>query len=124
MDESLDAGGAGGVEQDLGTNDVGADERPGVHDAAINMALGGKVDDGMDAGHGGGDGCGIGDVAFDETIARMPSQIGKVDRVASVGESVEIDDAEVRVFFQDIANKIATDEATTAGNEQGRHGRI
>ena len=45
LDEALDGELAGGVEQDLRAQHVGADERPGVEDAAIDVALGREVDD-------------------------------------------------------------------------------
>ena len=49
LHEALDLEFAGGVEQHLRAEDVGADERPGVLDAAIDVALGREVDDRVDA---------------------------------------------------------------------------
>ena len=49
LDETLDGELAGGVEQDLRAEHIGADERAGILDAAIDVAFGREMDDVADA---------------------------------------------------------------------------
>ena len=61
-----DAGVAGGLEQDVGPEDVGLDEGVGLVDRAIDVGLGGEVDDRVAAVDRPRDRVAIGDVGLDE----------------------------------------------------------
>ena len=51
-----------GVSEYLNSFDIGADEISGREDAAVNMTLGGKVNDGIDVFHRGGDMLSVADI--------------------------------------------------------------
>jgi len=71
LEEAVDAFGLGDVEQNLGSNDVGLNERAGAEDRAIDVALGGEVDNlanGLLVEQVGNE-CGVADVAADEQKA-------------------------------------------------------
>ena len=88
------------------------------------MAFGGKVDDGVDVVpledffYPGA----VGNVGVLEKItaaAELFFDVGKACRVARVGERVKIDDAALEVgrLLQEHMDKVATDEAGAAGDE-------
>src|SRR5262249_17705311 len=119
---ALDAVLAGAVEEDLGAQDVGAEEGARVVDAAVDVALGGEVDDGGDApGEGGADGVAVGDVPRDEGGPGGAGEVGEVGGVAGVGQGVEVDDPEVGVVGQHPADEVAADEPTAAGHQHRGH---
>ncbi len=113
---------AGGVEEDLGADDVGADERAAVVDAAVYVALGREVDDRVGAAGGGADGLRVGHVALDETVAGVAGEVGEVGEVAGVGEAVEVQDGDGGVGLEQVADEVAADEAAAAGHEHKGHG--
>ena len=65
--EVADAGVAGGLEQHVGAVDVGGDELAGRLDRAVDVRLGGEVDDRVAALDGGPDGVAVGDVGLDSS---------------------------------------------------------
>src|SRR5262249_42310833 len=114
---------AGRVQEDLCAEDVGADERPRVQDAAIDVALGREVQDRVDSPtHDVPHGAAVGHVALDKAVARLAGKVGQVGEVAGVGEGVEMDDRVVGLGGQDMADEVTADEAASAGDEDGGHG--
>src|SRR5262249_39954657 len=96
-----------------------------IHDAAIDMALRGEVDDGIDASaERGFDSRAIGDIPANESIAGVLGDVREVLKVARVGEAVEVDDRNRRIGFEEIANEVAAEDPAAAGHEKGRHGRF
>ena len=92
-------------------------------DAAVDVALGGKVHDGAWAVL-----CqqavnqrAVADVAMDEGVARVAVQAGQVLAVAGVGQRVQGDDGLCAGVGrgQPVENEVAADEAGTAGDEEG-----
>src|SRR5262249_31702626 len=113
--EALHPAGAGHVQQHLRSDDIGADERGRVQDAAIHVAFGGEMDDRMHTvAKGGLDGSPIGDVPAKELVTRLLAKVGKVVEVAGVRQGVEIDDLDLRLGFQEVVNEVAADKAAAA----------
>src|SRR5262249_5366731 len=99
---------ASGVEQDLRADDVGSHKGSGIHNAAIDMALGREVDDARNAlGYDLLNNVAVSDVAMDEAIARIAGDVLQIGQVSGIGEQVEIDDAYFRVRFKQVANEVA-----------------
>ena len=76
------------LEQHVRPEDVGLDELGRAEDRAVDVRLGGEVDDGVAARAGPRDRLGVADVALDEP----QSQPVEVRRVAGVRQLVEHDD--------------------------------
>src|SRR5207249_287105 len=101
---------------------VGAEERPAVLNAAIDVTLGREVDDVGDAvPHRGPDGLPVGDVAADELVPRVALDVLEVGEVAGVGQGVEVDDRHAGVGGEEVADEVRPDEPAPAGHEQRRH---
>ena len=68
---ALDAVPSGRLQQHVGAIDVGLDKGVGLHQRAVDVGLGGKVDDGVDLVglHGGIHGRSVGNVALDKGVA-------------------------------------------------------
>ena len=61
------------LEQDVDADDAGAQERLGVEDRAVDVRLGGEVDDRVGVGDERPDDLRVGDVALDEARAARPA---------------------------------------------------
>ena len=111
------------LQQVHGAQHVALDEDLGVLDAAVNVALGGKVDDiiGVILGDQVGDQGLVADVALHEDVAGVALDVLQVLQVAGVGQLVQIDEADVLVLLQHVMHKVGADETGTAGNKIGFH---
>ena len=107
---AADAELAGGVEQGAGADHVGAGEGVLVVDRAVDVGLGGEVDDRVDALHRLADDLRVLDRALDQLDA-----LGQVLRPAGVGELVEHDDLVLGAGDADVGG---ADESGGAGDEQ------
>src|SRR5439155_2152312 len=113
---------AGGVQQDLRAEDIGADEGPGVENAPVHVAFGGEVDEHVDpATHSVAHSVAVGDVAVDELVARVVRHGGEIGKVAGVGKAVKVDDLQLRIGFQQVVNEIAADEAAASRYQDRTH---
>ena len=56
-------------------------------------------------------------------VARVAGEVGEVGEVAGVGEAVEVDDADVGIGGEQVADEVRSDEPAPAGDEYGRHAR-
>ena len=112
-----DAGVAGETEQHVGAVDVGLDELGGAEDRAVDVRLGGEVDDRLYAGGGLGHGFGIADVALEELDVGA-LEVGAVPRV---GQLVEDDD--VIAGCGQTLREMRADEAGAAGDEHAHRGK-
>ncbi len=90
-------------------------------DASIDVRLGGEIDDGEELmlEHEGVHRVGVGDIGFEKFVAfaMFLDHAVKIGEVAGVGQGVDICDRGRLVMLQNIANKIAPDEAAAAGHE-------
>src|SRR5262249_14108778 len=111
----------GGVEQHLSAKNVGADERSGIVDAAIDVRFGGEVDDAVGIFGGSPDHVAVGNAAVDEAVARVPLQVAQVGQVARVGQAIKVDHGDIRGRFQQVADEIAADETATARYQNRNH---
>ena len=109
---------AGGFEQGEGAVYVGADEVAGAVNRAIDVAFGGKVDDGAGAvlGQQAVDQLAVADVALHKDVARVALERGEVLQVARVGEGIQIDHRLV-AHAKPVEYEVCTDKAGAAGYE-------
>ena len=84
----------------------------------IDVAFGGKVDDGsgLMLCQQAGQQSAVTNIALHKGVARIALQAGQSFRVARVGEFVEVDDRLLRTS-QPVENEIGADEAGAASNE-------
>ena len=121
-DEALDRGAPDRVEQDLRALDVrGHELGRTLLDRLLDVRLGRRVDDHVDAVDELRDECRIANVAVDERQPLVAHHVGEVLEVARVGQRVERDHLVPRVGEQ-VADHVRGDEAGTAGDEDAFHG--
>ena len=107
---------ADGLQQAEGALDVGAQERLGVCDGVVVVALGGVVHDRVVARDDTVQQPGVADVAHDELHA-VRGQPGDVLGVAGVGQLVQDGDVDVRVVVHHVVHEVAADEAAAARDD-------
>ena len=107
---------ADGLQQAEGSLDVGAQERLGVRDGVVVVALGGVVHDRVVARDDAVQQPGVADVADDELHA-VGGQARDVLGVAGVGQLVQDGDVDARVVVHDVVHEVAADEAAAARDD-------
>ena len=107
---------ADGLQQAEGALHVGAQERLGVRDGVVVVALGGVVHDRVVARHQPVQQLRVADVADDELHA-VGGQPGDVLGVAGVGQLVQDGDMDARVVVHDVVHEVAADEAAAARDD-------
>lgn len=107
---------ADGLQQAEGALHVGAQERLGVGDGVVVVALGGVVHDGVVARDDAVQQLGVADVAHDELHA-VGGQAGDVLGVAGVGQLVQDGHVDVRVVVDHVVHEVAADEAAAARDD-------
>ena len=105
-----------GLEQLEGALHVGAEERLGVGDGVVVVALGGVVDDGVVARHELVQEPSVANVANHE-LDSIPPQAGDVGRVAGVGELVQHGHVDIGVVVHHVVHEVAADEAAASGDD-------
>ena len=105
-----------GLQQAEGALDVGPQERLGVGDGVVVVALGGVVHDHVVAGDEPIQQLGVADVAHHELDA-VGGQPGDVLGVAGVGQLVQDGHVDARVVVHDVVHEVAADEAATARDD-------
>src|SRR5262249_41176113 len=79
------------------------------------------IDDAVDVLGGGPDSIAVGNAPVDKAVARVPVQVAQVRQVAGVGQAVEVDDGDLRVLLQQIADEVAPDKTATARHQYRKH---
>ena len=105
-----------GLEQLEGALHVGAEERLGVGDGVVVVALGGVVHDGVVAGDQPVQQLGVADVAHDE-LDPILGQPRDVLGVAGVGQLVQDGDVHLGVVVDHVVHEVAADEAAAASDD-------
>lgn len=105
-----------GLQQAEGALHVGAQERLGVRDGVVVVALGGVVHDRVVARDDTVQQLGVADVAHDELNA-VRRQPGDVLGVAGVGQLVQDGDVDARVVVDHVVDEVAADEAAAARDD-------
>ncbi len=110
---------AGDLQQRERTQNVGAGENRGVVYRAVDMRLGGEVDDSayIVAANGVGDKCRVADIAPDEDVVACRLYIAQIGRVAGVCQLVEVDSRAVGILADQMSYEVASDESGTARYE-------
>lgn len=105
-----------GLQQAEGALHVGAQERLGVRDGVVVVALGGVVHDRVVARHQPVQQLRVADVAHDElhAVRRQPRD---VLGVAGVGQLVQDGHVDARVVLHHVVHEVAADEAATARDD-------
>src|ERR1019366_5505926 len=98
-------------------------ERPGIENAAIDMAFGGEMDHLADAMliPKRLDERFVANVAANKNQARVFEEPVEVGEIPGVGELVENDELEFFVAAEEQANEVGTDETRAAGDENSSH---
>ena len=109
------------LEQEVRAEDVGLDEVAGLHDRAVDVRLGGEVDDRVAALGRARDRIGVADRAVHEAVALVVGDVGQVGRVAGVRERVEVHDLDVVMAPQQPPHEMRADEPAAAGHEDPSH---
>ena len=107
---------ADGLQKAEGALHVGAQERLGVGDGVVVVALGGVVDDGVVAGDQPVQQLRVADVAHDELHA-VGGQAGDVLGVAGIGQLIQDGNVHPRVVVHDVVHEVAADEAAAARDD-------
>ena len=110
------------LQQEVRAEDVGLDEVAGLHDGAVDVRLGGEVDDRLAALGRTRDGIGVADRAVHEAVALAVGDLGQVRGIAGVRERVEVDDLDVVVASEQAPHEMRADEPAAAGHEDASHG--
>ncbi len=105
-----------GLQQAEGALHVGAQERLGIGDGVVVVALGGVVHDGVVAGDDAVQKLRVADVAHDELHA-VGGQPGDVLGVAGVGQLVQDGHVHVGVVVDHVVHEVAADEAAAARDD-------
>ena len=111
------------LQQVHGAHDVALDKDLGVLDGAVHMALSSKVDDIIEivlckqALHQ----LLVADVALHEHMAGVALHVLQVFQIARIGQLIQIDQQDLRVFFEHIVHKVGTDKTGAAGDQIGFH---
>ena len=63
----------------------------------------------------------IADIALDEDMAGIVLDIFQVFQVAGIGQLIQVDQADILVFFQHIVDKVGANKTGTAGNKISFH---
>lgn len=111
-----DAVSADGLQQAEGALDVGAQERLGVGDGVVVVALGSVVHDGVVARDQLIEQRGVADVAHDKLHA-VGGEPRDVLGVAGVGQLVQDGDVDARVVLHHVVHEVAADEAAAARDD-------
>ena len=108
----------GGIEQVLGAQNICVEEELGIFDASVNMALGGKIYDHVEAvfGKEAVDERSVADISLHEEAAVVVDVFGNGSQVACIGKQVQNNDAHIVVFAQDVLDIIGADKAGGSGN--------
>ena len=107
---------AGGLQQAEGALDVGAQERLGVGDGVVVVALGRVVNDGVVAGDDALEQLGVADVAHHELHA-VGGEPRDVLAVAGVGQLVQHGHVHVGVVSHHVAHEVRPDEAAATRDD-------
>lgn len=115
--------GEGSMQESLRTEDIGSKEDLRVIDGAVDVGLGGEIDDvvdvetlekAMDKG-------GISDVAMDEDAAPVVNEVLNGSEVPGVSEGIEGDETVMGVCGEHVVKEIGADEAGGTGDEVSVH---
>ena len=116
----------GALQQVDGAHHVALDEDLGVLDGAVNMALGGEVDDIVEIVlcKQALDQLLVADVALHKDVAGVALNVLQVLKVAGIGQLVEVDQQNFRVLLEHIMHEVGTDKTGTAGDKIFFHNDI
>ena len=123
LQEARPVGGrAARLEQDVDADHASRQERLGVEDRAVDVRLGGEVDDGVGVRHERLDHRRVGDVAAHERESRRHLRVvadrREVRLVAGVGQLVEDGDPRAVTAAEHVPHVARADEPGAAGDEQ------
>src|SRR5438270_733058 len=109
------------IQKHARADDIGVDKIFRRINASIDMRFGGEIYDRetLMLEHERVDRVGIGNVGFEKfvALAMFFDHAFEIGEITGISEGVDICDGRRLVMLQDIANKIAPDEAAAAGHE-------
>src|SRR5579863_9790637 len=109
------------LQQTVGAQNIGAQKRGSILNAAVHVGLRRKVDDCVKLpAEKIGNGSPVGDVAPNEGVPSVVRDVGQILRVARVGQLVESDDFHVAARVQQETNEISADKACTTRDQNSQ----
>ena len=116
----------GGIEEALGAEHVGPQERRRVVDRPIHVALGREVDDRIEPPLRDKleDRCPVRDVSLHETVSWVACQVSQIVRVAGVRQGVQVRDRNVRVSLELETHEVGPDEPAASRHQDPFHGKL
>ena len=110
----------GGGQQSVGAHQVGAYESVGAADRAVDMALGGKVHDGVNImlGQGLADLLAVADIPLDEHQLRLVFQGRQGRPVAGIGQDIVGHQGGPGVLSGPVIDEIGANKAGSAGDHE------
>jgi hypothetical protein len=123
MNEAGDATRAGEIDEHLRSENVRPQERPGVLDAAIDVAFRGEVHHLFEirSGQRRRQSGRIRDVGAHEAVAAVVEHPFEILEIPGIRQCIDIDDRDVGTRREESAHVIGADESGTAGYENGCH---
>ncbi len=117
---TIEPHGFGGLEQNMGADYIGINERIRAVDGAINMRFGGKMDDGVNRLI-----CEqapyqimIANIALDKAKIILLANRVKVGTIASIGQGIKDNNPAVRIGLEPEVDKIGPDKASAASDKE------
>ena len=107
------------LQQRVGSEDVGLDERARLHQRAVDVRLRREVHDVVGLCQQRGDDGRVADVALHESVSWIVRHLAQVVRVAGVRQLVQVDDARVRPGAQQPQDEVRADEPAAARDQVG-----
>ena len=118
MEESLDLVLSGGLQKDVGPEEIGLKEFPGAENGAVHVAFRGEMHHRLRILHAGIHGPAVEDVSPDPLVSFVPGKVLEVFRIPRVGFFIQVEDLVGGVFVQEVADEIGADEPQPSGNQE------
>ena len=106
------------VKQNLCSDYIGHHKSSRRHNRAVNMSLGGEMDDNIDSFYCLSNYLRITNITFDKLVTRILLNFPKIFEIASVSELIEVDYFVLFIFSQPVADEITTNKTSPTGNQK------
>ncbi len=113
----------GSLQQGVGADHICLDERRRIEDGAIDMQLGGKMNDGIDLIQAKKvvDQAFIANISVDKVMPLMIGDALQVQQAAGVGKSVQVDDCYRTIGLKQVVDEIRADKASATCDQDITH---
>ena len=114
---------AGSIQQVLGSQNIGLQEKLGILDAPVYMTFGGEVDNVVESvvGKQPVGQVVVADIASDKDTPFVVDIIGNGTQISCVGQCIQDHYPDIVVFRQHVFQKVGADKAGSSGHKIGSH---